>query len=184
MGLDYEAHGDLFQEFTLTFSCPDPYWYVEGDPDGGFDILGINFFMGVSKLGGETGGGFSIAAEGVLTEATASNNGNAPTVGRITIRCSATQTCENPIIQRILNGQVYDYVSYTGVLGNGDELIIDSRGHSVQLNGDNAYGTAFDFKHPRFIKLEAGENLIRVLFTNATDEARVTLTFEDAFYGS
>jgi hypothetical protein len=184
MGLDYQAHGDLFQSFTLNFSCPDPYWYKEGNPSGGFDQLGLNFFMGISKLGGETGGGFSIAASGELSEATATNNGNAPTVGRISIRCSPSESCQNPIVQRLVNGQVYDYVSYTGVLGNGDELVIDARGHSVILNGDNAYSTAFDFKHPRFLRIEPSANLIQVLFANATDAARVTLTFEDAYYGS
>jgi hypothetical protein len=184
MPQDRAGHSDLFQDFTLTFLCPDPYWYKEGNPSGGFDQLGLNFFMGISKLGGETGGGFSLAATGELSEASATNNGNAPTVARISIRCSPTESCENPIVQRIVNGQVYDYVSYAGTLSNGDELIVDSRGHSVKLNGENAYGTSFDFKHPRMIRLEPGANLIRVLFANATDAARVTLTFEDAYYGS
>lgn len=184
MPRDLASHSDLFQKFTLTFLCPDPYWYVEGDSENGFDVLGVDFYVGVSKLGGETGGGFSIAASGVSSEATATNNGDAPTVGRISILCSSSQSCENPIIQRIRNGQVYDYVSYEGILGNSDSLVIDSRGHSVMLNGASAYGVAFDFKHPRFIKLEPGENLIRVLFANSSDAARVTLTFEDAYYGS
>lgn len=178
------AHSDLMQPFTLTFLCPDPFWYVEGDPEGEFDILGIDFYMGVSLLGGSTGGGFSVTATGLLTEATATNSGNAPTVGRISIRCNASQTCENPIVQRIVNGQVYDYVSYQGVLGNNDELVIDSRGASVKLNGEAAYVTGFDFKHPRFMQIEPGDNTIRVIFTNPSDAARVTITFEDAFFGS
>jgi hypothetical protein len=175
-------HSDLKQPFTLTFLCPDPYWYRESNTE--FAVLGLNFFMGVSLLGGDVGGGFNVTASGVLTEATATNGGNAPTVGRISIRCNSTQTCENPIVQRIRNGQVYDYVSYEGILGNGDELVIDSRGHSVKLNGANAYDENFDFKHPRFIQLQPGANTIRVLFANASDAARVSITFEDAYFGS
>jgi hypothetical protein len=182
MPRDLENHSDLKQPFTLTFLCPDPYWYIENNAE--FAVLGLNFYMGVSLLGGDTGGGFSVTATGVSTDAVASNAGNAPTVGRISIRCSSSQTCQNPIIQRIRNGQVYDYVSYIGTLGNNDELVIDSRGHSVKLNGVNTYSTNFDFKHPRFIQLQPGNNTIRVLFENPSDAARVTISFDAAYYGS
>lgn len=182
MPRDLAGHSDLKQPFTINFSCPDPYWYRENNAE--FAVVGLNFYMGISLLGGDTGGGFSVTASGVSTDAVANNAGNAPTVGRISIRCNTSQSCENPIIQRIVNGQVYDYVSYTGTLVAGDELVIDSRGHSVKLNGNNAYGVSFDFKHPRFIQLAPGDNTIRVLFENPSDAARVTISFDAAYYGS
>lgn len=175
-----QNQSDLFQNATIRFLVPDPYWYASTQ---GY-ILGVNFLMGASTLGGNP---VVINASGTQSDEIVSNGGTARTLVQVQIAPDTGQTCEDPIVQRLVGGVVHDQVSYTGTLTDTDVLLIDPgnlSGPQVTLNGSDAFDTDFDFKHPRWMSLLPGDNDIRVIFANGGDDAIVTLTFLDAYEGS
>lgn len=175
-----QNQSNLIQPVSLTFLVPDPYWYAASNGA----ILGLTFLMGVSTMGGTP---TIINGSGAETDEVVSVSGTARTLVKITIEPDTGQSCENPIVQRIVDGQIHDQVSYTGTLTDTDSLVIDPTniaGPTVLLNGSDAYDTDFDFKHLRWMSMLPGDNTIRVIFANPGDAADVTLDYFYTYEGS
>lgn len=168
-------HTDLWQPVTIVFQSPDPIWQTLGNeaPRWG------EFSWGGGAL---WGGGAGEAVSGVQTDLTISQTGSAVVTPRFRIVCGVGQTCEDPTIQRIVDGQVVDEVSYVGTLVEDDELEINCRALSVKLNGNDAYSSAFDFAHPAWFRLAPGSNSIRITFANSGDAATVYILRYEGYY--
>jgi hypothetical protein len=178
VAMPQSQHTDLHQPVTITWEVPNPIWHTSGTIG---DLLGISFMLGSSILGGTP---LTINASGTSTEATVTNNGNAPTLALVTLTTDGAQTCEDATIQRITIGQTVDEVSYAGVLGNNKTLVINAQSKIVTLDGVNSFDANFDFLHPSWLRLMPGVNTIRVLFANGGDAATVKIAYFEDYYGA
>lgn len=175
MGERKDAHTDLHQKVQVIFQAPDPHWLIGTATPW---ALGDGSTIGQGGL--TIGGGGTptiINASGTLTSATISHAGNAETIATVSIQTGAGQTCQNPTLQRILNGHVVDEIAYTGTLGANQELTISGRAQVVMLNGVSAFGPNFSYAHPDFLRLTPGDNAIQVRFQNGGDAATVKVWF-------
>lgn len=163
------------QRVKLTFQASDPFWYSYGNASG--SIIGVDFVIGSSIFGG----GAPTALSGLSNTVSLTNNGNAFTYLQIVIRPGAGQSCANPILQRIEDGDVADQVRWIGTLGALDELYIDPRRQKVTLNGIGAYDARFVAKTNEWMRLNPGSNTIRVLFGNSGDAANLSLRFLERY---
>jgi hypothetical protein len=178
VAMPQSQHTDLHQPATITWEVPNPIWHTSGTMG---DLLGISFVLGTSLLGGNP---VTINASGTSTDGTVTNAGNAAALALITLTTSASQTCQNPTIQRLVNGAVVDEVSYTAMIGNNETLIIDAQRKTVTLNGVNSFNGNFDFFHPSWMRILPGINTIRVVFANSGDAATVKVANFDDYYGA
>jgi hypothetical protein len=170
-------HSDLIQQATVSFEVPNPIWHTPGKSDGARWGSG---FWGTSEWGGSPD---IIAATGFLTSGTTTNNGTAITLPMMKLSCSGVQVCQNPIIQRIVNGAVVDEVKFIGNMVNNDVLVIDCRRRSVKLNNVNVL-SSFDFRHAAWFRIAPGANAIRVRFDNADNAASLSISYFEDFYGA
>lgn len=171
-------HTDLHQQVTINWEVPNPVWHVAGSLG---DLLGVNFMLGTSILGGSP---TTINAIGTSTSATVTNNGNAPALAVVTLITSPSQTCQNPTIRRIVGGNTVDEISYTATIGNSHTLIADAQSKTVTLDSVNSFNSSFDFLHPSWLRLEPGANTIRVVFANSGDAATVKIAAYDNYFGA
>lgn len=159
---------------TVNFQCAEPFWRTIGTeaPTWG------SFKWGSGTWGGTTS---PTAVSGTSTDITVSYAGTAPTFARVIIAPGTGDSCDNPVVQRVVGGTVIDEVNYTGTLTDTDTLVINSRDSRVTLNGAAAYDD-FSFTRGYWIKLLPGDNTIRVGFDNAGDAADVTVRFFNRYY--
>lgn len=174
---DQKGHSDSIQNATVSFEVPYPVWHTAGKMDGALWGSGT---WGASDWGGSPD---TIAASGTLTSGTTTNNGTAVSLPSLQLSCGGAQVCQNPIIQRIVNGAVVDEVRYIGNMVNNDVLEIDCRKRSVKLNGVDVL-SSFDFRHAAWFRIAPGSNTIRVRFDNAGDAATLSIAYFEDFYGA
>ena len=173
MTQDIENHSDLHQKVQISWEVPYPVWHQDNQagPLWGFE------------WGASWGDAPSIAASGVQTDNVLSTIGNADSLLRyITVSCGTGQTCQNPTIQRLVDGVVKDEVSFTDTLVATDSLVFSPWERTVKKNGTLNFAN-FDYEHPRWFVLEPGDNDIRVVFANSGDAATVTLQYYDNYAG-
>lgn len=168
---------DLWQEVRLVWNVPDPRWFGGSNAQWQF---GDGSDWGDAGLKW-TSGGVDIAASGTVTDDTITMSGNGVAVPTISIAPGALNSCEDPIIQRLVNSVVIDEVSYVGTLGATDTLTINGAMGRVDLNGVSVWGSGFDYTMPDFFRLLPGSNSIRVKFTNGGDAATVKFMFHDVY---
>lgn len=153
-----EGHGNTMAEGVLIWTTDEPYWYED-------------------NLESEI-----INASGASTDDTITHDGTAIALPIITIAPGASDSCENPTIQRLVGATVVDEISYTGTLTDTDELVIDCGAKTVLLNDAQGYtGSNFDFLHVDWLRLMAGDNSIRVTFENGGDAADVTIEWRNTY---
>lgn len=148
-------NGLVLQDMRTMFQVPDPHWYHDEESE-------------------------AIAASGTSTDGTVTNDGNVIALPRIVIACGTGQTCENPVIRRIVGSDIEDQVAYTGILTASDELIIDAEAKAVTLNGADAYA-GNPATHWDWFRLTPGGNTVRVIFDNGGDAATVTVYWKDTW---
>lgn len=171
-----DNHTNYFQDVTIQFYCPYPFW-MGGEYEG--LLAGDPSLIADSALYfGE--GALVIPCAGLETLTTVTNNGNAPAVCIFTIAPPSGESCQNPIIQRIVNDVVVDGVGYNGILTDADSLEGNGFAQWIGLNGANAFADS-DWLHPNLLRLMPGENSLRIKFTNAGDEADLRLFFPDTW---
>lgn len=155
-----------------VFEVPDPFWY---------SASGLLVWGGGAKWGeGATakwGGGTPTTYTGVSNAITLTNNGNAYTLPQFAIRPDTGQTCADPVIRRIVDGAVVDEVRFYGVLGVGDNLMIDCRKKTIRLNDVDQYTNSFRAATPDWMRLLPGSNSIELRFAQSTDAAKVNIKF-------
>lgn len=159
---------------SLTFQVSDPFWYTQGNSA---------VWSGGARYGDGTrwSGNVATVVSGNSTTLTLTNNGNTYTHAQIAIRPTSGQSCVDPIVRRIVDGQVLDEVSYTGVLNDQDNLFIDSRKASVRLNNVSAYTNVFNTKTSYFMRLMPGDNTLQIKFAQSTDAANVCIRWLERY---
>jgi hypothetical protein len=166
---------DLYQRASVIWQVADPHWYEIGTE-------AWNWGAGIWGAVPWGGGAAPQACSGVATDFTITTQGNAVTLPRITITCAAGQVAANPKVQRLAGGEVIDEIATAGlVLGAGDALEINCRAASVKLNGADAYSYVSSFKHPDWLRLLPGENVVRVALANNSDRASVKISYYEAY---
>lgn len=163
------------QAAKLTFQVADPFWYGYGNSSG--SIIGVDFLLGTSVFGG----GSPSALSGLSNTVSITNAGNAFTYLQIVIQPADGQSCANPIVQRIENGDVVDQVRWYGTLAALDQLYIDARRQKVTLNGIGAYDARFAATTGEWMRLNPGSNTIKILFGNTSDAANVSLRYLERY---
>ena len=171
-------HTDLFQRVVTVWQVDDPHWYVQGNeaPIWGDGVS--KWGDGVSKWGGSAP--LQSVSGTETTLATATNNGNAVALPRVTIYVESGQSCQNPTLQRIVNLQVVDEISYNGTLTAGDILEINCRGGSVLLNKADAYAN-FSYSTPDWLRLPPGNSELKFRMANSTDACKVAVRWYDTY---
>lgn len=173
-----DAHTDLWQKVQVVFQVPDPHWYSNG--------YGVDWQLGSGAALGDIDvtlgqGAYVINASGTLTSASLTHLGNTPALAAFSIQPQAGQSCQMPVVQRVVAGQVVDEVAYRGTLSADDEWLVDARRGLVTLNGVSAFGANLRYLHPSFLRLAAGVNSVQVRFANPTDAATVRLWFDHTY---
>lgn len=172
IGEDKSKHTDLFQTVSISFIVPSPFWqataYASFTLDDGKDL------NDALTLGN---GSRTVAASGILTTTTLTNNGNAPALVKLAITCGTGQTCAHPTIQRMKSAAIVDEIVYNGVMTAGQELFIDGARQFAHLDGSNIIGGLFEYKRIELMSLEPGANTIHIRFDNVSDAASVRFWF-------
>lgn len=171
MAQQIDGFTDLHQPVTIDFQVADPYWLQQGTESwswGDGTLWGGNVWGGTATPQSLTG------TSNTFTE---NVSGVHITFPRMTLQVPSGASCSNPRIQRIVDGQVQDEVSYTGTLAAGSTLEINCRRLSVTLNNVNAYSAAFAWRRPSWFRLTPGNNSIRVLFGAVTGTPTLTLRY-------
>jgi len=157
-------HTDRFQPVELSLQVAQPYWYTAGterlwDDGGKWDDGGL--WDGNASAASPT----SITTSGTMTVTV---GGNVFTQSRILVINDGGSPVTNPIIRRILNGEVADEVRYYGTIAAGDWLEINPRAQRVLMG---LLGTdvieSFDFLNPDWMRLYPGSNSLQI-YLNGT----------------
>lgn len=160
------------QRVQIKFQVADPAWLARGTEAATWGSGVV--WGGATPWGGDAS---PQSCTGTQTDYTETATGNAETHPRILIDIPAGQSATDVIVQRLEEGVVRDQVRYNATLSAGDSLIINCRDKSVKLNGSDAYTTAFTTLHQAWMRLQPGDNDIRVIMDNAGDECEVTLRY-------
>lgn len=155
---DLANHGELWADVTITFSVPFPFWYSEGNEAV---LWGDGALWSDGTIWGGSASWNTVTGASTTFDITVAK-GNVPTYPRINFQCQAGETATNIIIQRLINAQVVDEVSYADTVPANGQLGINTRALSVEMNGADAYNV-FDFLQSHWFALETGVNNIRVL---------------------
>lgn len=170
-----DLNTDIWQRIKLSFHAPTPFWYGPGNCG---TIWGGGWKWGD---GTKWGGGTPAAVSGILTNTTITASGNAYTYLNVNIRpkTSPVQSVIDPIVRRIVDGQVVDEVRFIGQLNAGDNLFINTAKREVHLNGEKVYDNRFISSGRDWLMLRPGLNNIQIKFGLSTDAAEVNLRYLD-----
>lgn len=156
---------------SANWQVTDSFWYGPGN--------GAVWGSGWKWGDGTKWGGTPLAASGTLTTTTITPSGNAFTYLQITIRPGAGQTCADPIVRRIVNGEVVDEVKFIGTLAATETLFINTSKREVRLNDVKVYDARFSAKDAAWMRLLPGANTIQIRFAGSGDAADVNLRYLD-----
>ncbi len=168
-----KAHTGLWCKAQASFQVNDPFWYTTGKESAAW---------GFFSWGGATWGGSAVpqSVSGTSSEFVESAGGSVDSPVRIQVQCGVGETAENITIQRLVEGEVVEAVTYAGVLVEGDNLEIDARELRVTLNTVDVFDDLSTLNN-RWLSVEPGENDMRVLMDNVGDAASVTLRYLHRF---
>lgn len=158
-------HTDRFQTVELSLQVTQPYWHtlgterLWGDGKGKWDDGGL--WDGNASAPAPT----TITTSGTMT---VTIGGNVFTMSRILVINASGSPITNPIIRRILNGEVADEVRYYGTIADADWLEINPRAQRVLMgvSGANVIDD-FDFLNPDWMRLYPGSNSLQI-YVNGT----------------
>ncbi len=167
---------ERLQPVTINFQVADACWYTIGTE-------AWNWGDGTLWGSGAKWGGSAVpnACSGQSTTWTETPGGSAATAPRISIVVGAGESASDVRVQRLIRGVVVDEVRYNATLVAGDRLTINCRDYSVALNNANAYDNNFSFEHPSWMRLEPGDNDVRVLMANSGDACTVYLRYYEVW---
>lgn len=172
-----DASSPLIFTASLTFQVSYPAWLTPGTEAW---LWGEDTTWGDGEDWGSDAAA-SHACAGEETAFTETVAGNHDTLPRISVQCGTAETASHILIQRLVEGEVIDEISWSGDLGNDDQLLINCRDFSVTLNGADAYAQ-FENLTPDWLKLEPGDNEIAVLMAGSGDACIVRLHYYEAWY--
>lgn len=164
------------QRVTINFGVSDPSWKRIGTES---PLWG----------GGESwGGGAKWGGNPLVYHFTASDNlisvepgGNGIISPRINLIVPVGQSATNIRVQRFEGGLALDEVRWAGTLNSGDNLEINCRAYSVDLNGADAYGANYSFTTAAWMRLIGRQaNTLRILM-NAGGEVELRIRYYEVF---
>lgn len=158
------------QKLQFSFQVTEPYWLDKGNAAS---LIGVDFILGTSLIGGGTPDDVS----DVLTTLTYTVGGNMWTPPQFALRPLSTREIIDPIIRRVVAGEVVDELAYFGRLTDADNLVFDCRKQKVTLNGEDMYTDSFNFKHPAWMRFQPGANTIQVKFAQGTDTGKLNTRY-------
>ncbi|RMH11461.1 MAG: hypothetical protein D6698_16305 [Gammaproteobacteria bacterium] len=173
-----DSHTDYWQDVQIIFQVPDPVWKVNNYAGHTIGEAGLVIDDPATWTIG--GGSYNVAASAPLTTVTVPYVGNAPAIPKILIEPGVGNSCENVIIERVVDGLVVDRVAYTGVIGESQYLSIDGEAQMVTVNAVNAWGD-IDYLHPDLVRMEPGKTTFNIRFKNTSDAATVRFYFYDHY---
>ncbi len=165
-------HTEVWLKAQISWQANNPHWLGVGSE---YPLWGEFIWGQESELPP------SEAVAGASTDFVLSLSGTVETLPRIVIECGTGETAENVTIQRLVDGSPVDEVSFADTLVDGDSVEIDCNTKAVTKNSVDAYDM-FDYDgHPDWIRLQPGDNDIRVLMDNGGDAATVTLYYNEVY---
>jgi len=169
-----DGHSGYIIRARVAFQLSDPHWYENNTEEP----LWGQFTWGNFVYGGDV---TPNAVSGATTDFTVTVGGTVQVLPRILIACGGGETAENVTIQRRVDGATVDEITFTDVLIATDEVEIDCGAKSVKKNDVDAFDDFSFDGHPDWIRLQPGDNDIRVIMTNGGDEANVTIYFDNKY---
>ena len=173
----YGDRPEARMRIPLKFDVPDPWWLKS-------NALGTYWGNAVwgSAAGHGWGGGdyASLAASGLVSSKTVTNNSKMTIPVRLEVETNVFQTCQFPTIQRIKNGAIVEQVQWYGSLATSARLHIDSARQRVTLKGVPRYDL-LTVKTADWLTLEPGDNSFKVRFENSGDAATVKWHYQEAY---
>lgn len=158
-----------FQRVKVTFQVADPFWYTSGNQalwDATYDWNGAIDWDGTGLT--------TVTGSGSLT---VTNNGNAFTLGRFVAQVTGAQAFNQLIVRRTVNGGAVDQWVINRAFAQNDVVEVDPRKQWVLINGYDRF-SAFQFRHPDWLRLLPGSNTITV----TTDQASAALDCVVRYY--
>lgn len=165
-------HTDLYQPVKLTFQTGEPYWLTVGNQN-----LWDSAYSWNSAINWDGAGFTTITGSGLLT---ATNNGNAYTVGRFVGRVTGATAFSQLIVRRLVNGAVIDEMILFLSLVQNDMIEFDPRKQWVLVNGIDQFAN-FIFRHPDWLRLLPGANSIEVITDQAAAQLDVAVRYFERY---
>lgn len=156
--VEHDAIADRLAFVTIDFQVAYPRWYSTA-----------------------AGSPASISASGASTDGTVTASGTAAARPVITIDPSTAISSGGLVIRRMVDAVAVDEITYAAALLSTDVLVVDCQTLTVRKNGTDAYENAYSAKHPAWMRLQPGANLIRVIL-GAGEAASVSLAWADEWY--
>lgn len=166
------THSEVWTKARIAWQVADPHFYTIGTetPNWGEFVWGDEIEEPVDNV-----------VSGTSTDFTITIGGTVQTLPRIVIVCGTGETAENVTIQRLVDDEVVEEITFTDVLTDGDSVEIDCNAKSVTKNGSDAYADFSFDGHFDWIRLQPGDNDIRVTMENVGDDATVTFYYEEVY---
>jgi hypothetical protein len=120
-------------------------------------------FNATTSVGGAGGG------------ASCTNNGTVPTPPTIIIRGMVV----NPLVQLGADGPMFSFPNLT--VDAGDALYINTRDHTIMLNGTGNRLNTLDFRNSRLFELPVGQSLLRLSAVQYGPSAQIEVRWRDAY---
>lgn len=169
-----DNHSGYIIRASVTFQVSDPHWYVPNTEEPRWG----EFTWGNFTYGGEA---TENVVTGTSTEFTITVGGTVQTLPRIVISCGTGETAQNITLQRRVDGAIVDEITFTDTLVANDEVEINCKTKSVKKNDVDAFDDFSFDGHPDWIRLQPGNNTIRVTMANAGDDASVYFYYDDKY---
>lgn len=148
---------DRVQDISIDWQVSDSRWYSEPVATPG-----------------------DVECAGTATDFQVSPGGNAAAAPVITVTAVGALP-DGFTVQRLVEDVVYDEIEYGDALIDEDVVVMDCRALSVTKNDVAAYGTAFSTLHPAWMRLQPGDNDLRVVL-NSGGSATLAIEWYDTWY--
>lgn len=154
------------QQIDVDFLVQSPYWYTQGTEGP---------LWGTFKWGAKNWGATStVHSLTSSTSFTITPGGNCQTLARIILRTTAAQGFYNPVIRRLVGGDIVDELVFTNTaILASSFLIINPRARRVKHNWADWY-PYMTARNPDWFRLDPGvENTITLNFERAIDSGSI-----------
>lgn len=168
------------QEVHVVWEVPEARWYALPAGSSPYVWGGSTSIWNDSALVWGGGAGSPYTGPGP-TSFQISSGGSAASPPLVKLTCDATHIMTNPIITRLVNGNVVESVKFNGTIGNNQVLIIDAQRLSAKLNSTDVYDV-LDLLTSSWLTVKPGVNTFQISSDLGTDQCAVKIIFNEAYY--
>lgn len=169
----------VFNDFTIQFSCPSPFWREEQEEKADIASWIGNFEFDLI-IPEDEGIEFDYREPNIIVDVF--NEGDVATGMRIEFR--ATGTLSNPIL---LNMDTGEYIQINAELAAGDVVTVNTeygkKGAMLQRNGTTENYFRYVDVDSTFMQLQIGDNIFRYDAESGVDALEVTLYHSNKYLG-